>query len=103
VTITLTTQGVATVLCISPGGNAAPGQNKVPVSPSGSVSIPATEIKNGNVSFSVTTQPPPTPTAQQAGCPNPNWSTKLTDVQFTSATITVSLGGVVVLTQTFKL
>jgi hypothetical protein len=103
VTITVDTTGTATTLCTNQGGNTAPGQNKTPVKPSGSVTIPSTEIKNGNLTACVTTQPPPTPTAVQAGCPNSNWSTSLTDVQFATATITIVQGGQVVLQQSFKL
>jgi len=103
VTITVNTTGSATTLCTNQGGNTAPGQNKTPVKPSGSVTIPSTEIKNGNLTACVTTQPPPAPTAVEAGCPNSNWSTSLTDVQFATATITVEQGGTVVLQQSFKL
>ena len=103
VTITVNTTGSATTLCTNQGGNTAPGQNKTPVKPSGSATIPSTEIKNGNLTACVTTQPPPTPTAVEAGCPNSNWSTSLTDVQFATATITVEQGGKVVLQQSFKL
>ena len=102
VTITVTTTGSATTLCTNQGGNTAPGQNKSPVHPSGSVTIPSTQIKNGNLSACVTTQPPPAPTAVEAGCPNSNWSTSLTDVQFATATVTVVQGGQVVLQQTFN-
>jgi len=103
VTITVNTTGSATTLCTNQGGNTAPGQNKTPVKPSGSVTIPSTEIKNGNLTACVTTQPPPAPTAVEAGCPNSNWSTSLTDVQFATATITVEQGGRVVLQHSFKL
>ena len=103
VTITMTTTGSATTLCTNQGGNTAPGQNKTPVKSSGSVTIPSTQIKNGNLSACVTTQPPPAPTASEAGCPNSNWSTSLTDVQFATATITISQGGQIVLQQSFKL
>jgi hypothetical protein len=103
VTITVTTTGTATTLCTNQGGNTAPGQNKTPVKPSGQVTIPSTEIKNGNLTACVTTAPPPAPTATEAGCPNSNWSTSLTDVQFATATVTVTQGGQTVLQQTFKL
>ena len=103
VTITVTTTGTATTLCTNQGGNTAPGQNKTPVKPSGQVTIPSTEIKNGNLTACVTTAPPPAPSATEAGCPNSNWSTSLTDVQFATATVTVTQGGQTVLQQTFKL
>lgn len=102
VTITVKTSGTATTLCTNQGGNAAPGQNKTPVSPSASQTFPATEIKNGNLSACLTTQAPPNPTATEAGCPNSNWSASITDVQFATAEIIVEQGGVVVLDQKFK-
>jgi hypothetical protein len=103
VTITVTTTGSATTLCTNQGGNTAPGQNKTPVKPSGQTTVPATEIKNGNLTACVTTKPPSAPTAAEAGCPNSNWSTSLTDVEFATATVTVVQGGQTVLQQTFRL
>src|SRR5215211_7462790 len=85
------------------GRSRATTQNPAAVTVTGSQSIPAGEIKNGNVSFNVSANPPAQPTPPQAGCPNNNWTAEITDLEFTSATITVTQGGVVVLQQTFTL
>lgn len=102
VTITVTAKGTISTTCTNAGGNAAPGQNKTPFSDVVQKTIPATEIKNGNVSVCLTTQAPPTPTAEEAGCPNNNWTTSISSVDFTAATVTVVQGGKTVLTQTFQ-
>src|SRR5207237_9449534 len=99
VLVTLTAQANTTATCTNQGGNQAPGQNPAPVTVSGSESIPASEIKNGNVAFNVTTEGPVTPIPGAPGCPNPNWTEDITDLAFTSATITVEQpAGTLVLT-----
>ena len=100
VLITVSAQGVGTTRCRNQGGNEAPGQNKVPLLLTGTQTISASEIKNGTVSFRVTTQGPAAPTAAEAGCPNSNWAARFVDVAFTGYTITVQQGGETVLSFT---
>src|SRR5215471_14395752 len=83
----------ATATCSNGANHQPPGQNPAPITVSGSEAIPASEVQNGNVSFSVTTNPPVTPLPGAPGCPNSkNWTEDITDLSFTSATITVQQG-----------
>jgi hypothetical protein len=98
--VNLEAKGNPTASCTNPSGaNQPPGHNPAPVTLTGFQSIPASEVKNGNVAFSVTTSAPTTPIAGAPDCPNPQWTEKITDVAFTSAAITVEQPvGTVVLT-----
>jgi len=88
--ITLTARADTSTTCTNQGGNQAPGQNPGDVTVSGAVAVPGSEIKNGNVSFTVKTTEPPQPTSQEAGCANTNWSAAFTDLAFTSAVLAVT-------------
>jgi hypothetical protein len=79
-----------TSTCTNPAGaTQPPGQNPAPITVSGGEAIPASELKNGNTPFDVTTNPPPSTIAGAPDCPNPQWTEAITDLAFTSATITV--------------
>jgi hypothetical protein len=96
---TLTATGQPTATCTNPSGaNQPPGQNPAQVTLTGSTAIPASDIKNGNVTITTTTAPPVTPIPGAPDCPNPNWTENITDVAFTSATITLSQQGATVIT-----
>src|SRR5262249_5246482 len=77
--------------CTNHGQHQAPGQNPAPVAVSATPqSIPAGAIKNGNASFSLTTNAPtPNPIPGAPDCPNSSWTEVITDLAFTSAVITV--------------
>jgi hypothetical protein len=82
--IRVSAQGTASVTCTNPAGNVAPGQSFTTTS-TGSGG-PQPTPRNGQASFNVTTT---TPTAPAGSCPNPKWTATVTDVQFTTATITL--------------
>ena len=93
----LTATGTASVECYNPAGNHAPGQDKS-ITSTGSQS--GIEVKNGRAVFDVTTAEP---TVSSDACPNRKWTPVVTDVDFTSATLTLIQGGKTVFAQTYQL
>jgi len=88
--VTLSATGNPTATCTNPAGaTQPPGHNPASVTVTGSTAIPAEKIKNGNVAFSVTTEPPVSPIPDAPDCPNPQWTEAITGVSFTSAIITI--------------
>jgi hypothetical protein len=86
--VQITTSGSATfeTTCRNRGGSEAPGQNPAVAQFADSTIIPADEVDNGTLSFTVTTTiTAPTPTAQEAGCPNGNWTAVVGDATGFSA------------------
>jgi hypothetical protein len=84
VNVVVEAEGIAEVQCQNPGGNIAPGQDtEVDVSGQSGPITP----RNGQITFNVLTA---TPTVSGAeACPNAKWTAIVTDVEFTSATVTV--------------
>jgi len=97
VTVTVEATGTASVECVNPGGNVAPGQSFTTTLTGTQSGI---EVKNGRAVFNVTTATPEVPAGS---CPNPQWTGTVTDVVFTSATITATQAGEIVLQETFTL
>lgn len=97
VTATLSTTGTADVTCTNPAGNVAPGQStQVTTTASPYTFTP----HNGRASFTLTTAEP---TAPSNACPNSKWTASVTDVHFTSATLTLTQSGQTIFQQTYQL
>ena len=98
VTITLTANITVNSTCVNPAGHIAPGHANQTVT--SSIRIRRTEIKNGSVSFCVSTAEPVCRTAKACGCPNNNWTADITSVDFNLVELTVEQNGQVVLEET---
>ena len=86
----LAATGSPTSTCTNPAGaTQPPGQNPAEVVLTGVTAIPASDIKNGNVTITTGTNAPVTPVLGAPDCPNRQWTEDITDVAFTSATIRV--------------
>jgi hypothetical protein len=74
----------ATYECVNHGGNVAPGQPVVTQNVAG----PTETItpRNGQITFSPTIPPPPTPSAA-TDCPNGNWKVRLTSLTYTDVVL----------------
>jgi hypothetical protein len=105
--ITVSVTGTAQPFCAAPGNpdNVVPGQNPVDFMASASVTVPASEIKNGNLSFSLSAiAVVPTPTADEV-CSNKNWNVTISEASITTLTLMIEQPpGTVVgsLTRTFS-
>ncbi len=93
-----TLSGFTVYQCENQGGNIAPGQNKVLEGPQTVPTlIESDAIKNGNVRFVTnpnTLSAEPTVSAEEAGCPNPNWTGLNPTLTLTDIVLTISQGGV---------
>jgi hypothetical protein len=84
-TLTVAAPGTATVTCTNPAGNVAPGQSFSFTAAGSSGPLPTP--RNGSFRFTnLTTN---APTAPAGSCPNPMWTATVTDVQFTTATVSL--------------
>lgn len=74
----------ATFECVNKGGNVAPGQPVV----QSSVTGPTQTITphNGQIAFSPTLSPPPTPSAKDE-CPNGNWTVRRTSLTYNNVVL----------------
>ncbi len=91
VTMVLDASGIPAITCTNQGGNQVPGQSFPKVSAEGKQSLLGSDFfrKNGKSPYNVETDPPPTLTWDQAGCPNSNWTAEITFVYWTNARISV--------------
>jgi hypothetical protein len=95
-TVRMTATANVVLVCTSPSGTSQPkGKRQMSLSAQGA--IPATMIKNGTATFSLTTLPPETLIIDGApDCPNAKWTESIADLAFTGASITVEQKGATV-------
>src|SRR5207244_12120558 len=75
------------------------GHTTARITLTGGDAVRGTEVKCCSAPFAVVTTPPVTPVPKAPECPNSNWIEDITDMAFTSATISVEQPpGTVVLT-----
>jgi hypothetical protein len=86
----VTATGTASVECTNPGGNVAPGQSFTTTTTGSSGPMPTP--RNGSARVTVQTV---APTAPAGSCPNDMWTATVTDVVFTTATLTLREDGTV--------
>ena len=89
IVVTLTVTDVQpTARCVNPAGQEkVPGQNPAPTDVSGSVAIPGSDIKNGNLTITVSTAEPTTPIPGAPDCPNTSWTENIIDMSLTSSSV----------------
>ena len=97
ITVTVEVDGSVTILCVSPGGNVAPGQNKEPFTAVDSRTF-VPSAKNGQFTFTIDVNVADAIAEAVARheCPNGNWTKEVDDVSFDSVTVTVEQNGQVI-------
>jgi hypothetical protein len=98
-----TISGFAVYQCQNPGGNLAPGQNRVLEGPvTTPVTIAADSIKNGRATVpgTSTLTAAPTVSGQAAGCPNGQWTGVNPTLTITSVTFSATQGDTLLFTST---
>src|SRR5215213_1312954 len=85
--VVLTAELSVEVICRNPAGNIAPGQTQQTTVTGTQSNL---EVKNGRVTFTVTTAAPTlSGTAKANGCPNNKWRALIGDVTIESATLQI--------------
>src|SRR5712691_10767472 len=94
VLVLLSAQANVSATCSNPSVNDGKdqqptGQNPAPITITGAQPIAGTEIKNGNLTYSVQTQSPGATVAGAPDCPGKSWSENIKDLAFTSAQLVI--------------